>query len=113
MRQFLRRRKVERTSVTWPAVILSGSNRMPCAIIDVSAAGAKIELPSDLPDKSYVIVDCRIFGSLEGFVVWRKGRYVGIMFTEPGAAATLNPFIKGGASAGVTATVKFGRRRHS
>jgi hypothetical protein len=84
---------------------------MPCAIVDVSRGGAKLELPSEIPTQSYVILISEKFGSLEGYVAWRKGQRAGITFTDPGAAASLQPFIKAGTDEAVTATVKFGRRR--
>lgn len=76
-----------------------------------SVRGAKLELPSDVPEKSYVIVICPKFGSLDGYVAWRKGQYAGIRFTDPGAATSLRPFLGESAIATVTATVKFRRRR--
>ena len=106
-----KRRKGPRTRVTWPAVILSGPNRMPCAILDVSRDGAKLQLPSDIPPQTYVIVISEKFGSLEGYVTWRNGQLAGIKFTDPGAAISLQPLLWAAASKTARGTPKFGRRR--
>lgn len=110
MEDYPKRREGARTIVTWPAVVLSRTNRMPCAVVDVSVRGAKLEIPSDVPEKSYVLVICPQFGSLDGYIAWRKGRYAGIRFTDPGAAISLRPFLGASAETTVTATVKFGRK---
>ena len=109
------RRKAPRVPVNWPGVVLAGQKRIPCAVVDVSLGGARLDLPDDVAAKSYVILLCEKFGSLDGHVVWRKGSLAGIRFADPTAAAQLRPHVKlaagAPATAPVTATVRFGRRK--
>ena len=100
-----------RLNVNWPAVVLQGALRVPCAVVDVSRSGAKLKSSAHLSAKNYVIIVCEKFGSLDGYVVWQRGALAGIKFTDPGAAKSLRPFLDAGARNDITATVKFGRRR--
>jgi len=106
-----RRRNSVRIKVDWPAVVLFGTNRVPCAVVDVSRGGAKLHSSAHLSPKNYVIIICEKFGSLDGYVVWQRGTLAGIKFTDPGAAKSLRPFLDTGTREDVAATVKFGRRR--
>ena len=111
MSPILRRRNSLRKKVNRQAVVLAGGNRLPCEIVDLSRGGAKLRTTADVSQHSYVILVCEAFGSLEGYVMWRKGQLAGIKFTDPGAATSLGPLLAAGANTEITATVKFGRRR--
>ena len=105
------RRRGARTIVDWPAVLLRGGARLPCAIVDISRGGAKLAMPNEIPARAYVVLLSEKFGSLEGYVAWRNGHRAGIAFTDPTAAAALQPYLKTAADEPVAVTVKFGRRR--
>ncbi|MBW3560458.1 MAG: PilZ domain-containing protein [Proteobacteria bacterium] len=59
-----------------------------CTIVDLSLAGARLQLfAPDLPDRNITLVD-RETGSLQQLrIVWRAGPMVGVAFVEPSTAA--------------------------
>jgi len=68
------RRKGACVAVNRPAVLLAGRERTPCAIVDLSLGGARLDVKSDVREKSHVVVLCPNFGSLDGQVIWRNDR---------------------------------------
>jgi hypothetical protein len=77
------KRKDRRRTMHYTASIVLGDNGgLPCAILDVSDSGARLELevPAAVPDRFQLVLsgngtprrDCR--------VIWRDGKLVGVTF---------------------------------
>jgi hypothetical protein len=103
-----RRRSSARIQVGWSATALIGVQRIPCEIVNISRNGAKLRMYAGGVVSNDMILLCEKFGSLEGQVVWREGGLMGVRFTEPSAAAVLQPCL-----ASLYARAKFGRRHSS
>src|SRR5687767_4012366 len=88
------RRKSPRKSVVWPAVAHFGFMRMPCKIINLSRLGAKLEFasPPTLIDKGLVITEK--VGALSAQLIWQKGNFAGVAFTDADAVSTIEPALK-------------------
>ena len=82
-----------RVPVLWTALVVTSVTRMPCAILDISRGGAKLQLPGDVPRYSAITIVSENFGALEGCIVWREGYLAGVKFTDPGASVSLQPFL--------------------
>jgi len=82
-----------RVPVLWTALVVAGVDRMPCAIVDISRGGAKLQLPGDVPLHSSITIVSENFGALEGYIVWREGCLAGMKFTDPGASVSLQAFL--------------------
>ena len=79
-----------REEVLRPGVIVHGRSgrSLPCTIIDISAGGARLLLDApDLPEKGLTLIDQRHHSLADCGVVWRKGNFVGVMFTPPAESA--------------------------
>lgn len=71
-----------RSAVLWSGEVILGARTLPCRILNVSAAGAKIRLDSELPEGAEVRLACTRFGEVPARVVWREAGKVGLTFLE-------------------------------
>jgi hypothetical protein len=91
------RRRCRRWNVIWPAVVSHGDRQYPCTILDISERGARVEgLAGSLP-KAAVKLQCERFGSLEGWLIWTRGKVAGIGFAAAPAeiVRVLKPVVPG------------------
>ena len=74
------RRAFTRSSVVWTGRIQAGEQESDCVILNISANGAKLQLPEGavFPDDVVLYVDR--FDGLEASIRWRKGRRMGVKF---------------------------------
>lgn len=78
------RRRSRRASVLWSARIARDDEgtQNACAILNLSAGGAKLRLENDETLPTRVALDSGYFGRLDGRVIWRQGNVVGLAFLE-------------------------------
>ena len=76
------RRKLERITVLWSGTLVSGSQVIDCLIVNVSPTGAMIRVDDPSRCKTPVVLRNQRFGELAGEIIWRKGKELGIQFTE-------------------------------
>lgn len=78
-------RRHRRKAALWSAFLDTGAATFACVLLNLSEAGAMVQLAAPVaPDQKVMLVMER-YGTLRGEVVWRladKGK-VGIRFTEP------------------------------
>ena len=78
----MERRRAERVPVRLPAtIVLSKDKSLPCHTINVSASGAKLEVPRDrmLPSEFEVLVPARKLRR-RARLVWRSEDTLGVQF---------------------------------
>ena len=85
------RRRYRRTAVLWSARLATGAREIECAILNVSAGGAKIRIREHVRLHTPVTLNIDRFGDFRGEGVWRHDRELGIRFSEeaPWVAAVL------------------------
>jgi hypothetical protein len=91
------RRRSRRWNVIWPAVVAHGDRQYPCTILDISERGARVEgLAGSLP-KAAVKLQSERFGSLDGYLIWTRGKVAGIGFAAAPAeiVRVLKPVVPG------------------
>lgn len=98
------RRKNGRKRASWPVVVLDGNKRIPCGIVDISRAGARLMCSDKLPTQPTLLIVGDNFGPVECRVIWCRGSLAGIKFAESDA-------VKWAVSALAPRTATFGRRR--
>lgn len=91
------RRRTRRWNVMWPAVVTHGDRQFPCTILDISELGARLESLSGPLPKAAMTLQCDRFGSLDGRLLWTRGKTAGLKFdmcpTE--VAKMLKPMVPG------------------
>ena len=82
------RRKLERITVLWSGTLVCKGQVIDCLIVNVSPVGAMVRV--DDPDrcKTPVVLRNQRFGELAGEITWRKGKELGIQFSEGQDAVT-------------------------
>lgn len=78
----MERRRAERVPVRLPAtIVLSKHKSLPCRTVNVSASGAKLEVPRDrmLPSEFEVLVPARKLRR-RARLVWRSEDTLGVQF---------------------------------
>ena len=77
------RRQHRRKPVIWAARLETGQGTVPCSAFDVSLSGAKLRLdePVALHEPVRLVLDHH--GVIAAEAVWRRGRTLGLRFTEP------------------------------
>ena len=82
------RRRTRRASVLWSARIARDEEeaQTACAILNLSAGGARLRLATDETLPSNFALDSGHFGRIDGQVVWRRGNVVGLAFLEAAEA---------------------------
>ncbi len=100
-------RQTVRKTVNWQGVAQFGVARASCTIVNISTQGAKLQLNSRVELGPYGFVASDKFGSLNARLVWQKGSFAGVAFTESEAEEVLG----GRTKAGVQQVVpgRFGR----
>jgi PilZ domain-containing protein len=73
-------RKYRRASVHWLATLACRGASLPCVISNLSANGAKVMVEHPPEGQARVTLACPRFGALEGEIVWRSPRALGIRF---------------------------------
>jgi PilZ domain len=76
-------RKYHRSTVLWPATLISRNTMHDCVIFNISANGAKVILKAPLEGVTTVILSCPRFGDLEAEIVWRNQSSIGLRFSAP------------------------------
>lgn len=76
------RRKFERITVLWSGTLVSGVDVIDCLIVNVSPTGAMVRVDDPNRCKTPVVLRNQRFGELAGKISWRKGKELGIEFTE-------------------------------
>ncbi len=86
-------RRHRRIPVIWPGKLSQGEDGVDCAILNISAGGAKLRMVDEQSRRGLVALRSPRFGTLHGRVVWRDEAYVGLAFlNEPmHVAETLGP----------------------
>ena len=90
-------RRSRRWHVMWPAIVIGGNKRFPCTILDISESGARLEsIWGPLP-KLPLTLQCDRFGTLNGRLLWARGKNSGFSFDSlPAAVAKLlKPLVPG------------------
>lgn len=82
-------RQTPRKPVNWQAVAQFGVARASCTIVNISTRGAKLQLNSRVEMGPYGFVASDKFGSLSARLVWQKGNFAGVAFTESEAEEVL------------------------
>lgn len=82
------KRKDRRRQVAQPALLVqdSGAIIAPCTMLDVSAGGARLILPSEMDVPSqFVILLSKLHRAAKRhcYVIWTKGNQVGVRFPQP------------------------------
>jgi PilZ domain len=76
-----RNRSDKRTGVLWPAVLEADSVKLPCIVLDISAAGAKLRSTDPLAgnlNKFRLNIDS--LGAFDCAHVWERAGRVGLRF---------------------------------
>ena len=91
------RRHKKRWAVTWPARLIQGPCEWPCTILNISDRGAKLEINGEIAPGAPVVLSCKKFGHLHGYLKWRRGVRAGVAFEASPAevAAVLEPALPG------------------
>ena len=71
-----------RSTVLWSAEVIHGARIIPCRILNVSAAGAKVRIEAAIPDGTEVRISCNRFGEMPARVVWGEDGKIGLSFSE-------------------------------
>jgi hypothetical protein len=74
-------RKYRRASVHWLATLACRDASAACVISNLSATGAKVMIDNPPEGQARVTLSCARFGALEGEIVWRSPKALGIRFT--------------------------------
>ena len=80
------RRRHRRVSVLWAAALSSPGRHQDCAILNLSAGGAKIRVGDPDSCPACLSIENPRFGRLNGRVVWRQDDLLGLAFIEPSQA---------------------------
>jgi len=80
------RRRFPRTSVLWSGALAGGTEPIDCAILNLSAGGAKLRMPGATACPSRVAIQSARFGELAARVVWRRDSLLGLAFVNGPAA---------------------------
>lgn len=75
-------RRWRRVVVNWPAVLIRGDMRGGCTIVDISNGGAKVQAANSFGSDGEISLVGPSFGVIEGQIIWRKGEYVGLRFSQ-------------------------------
>ena len=77
------RRRFHRIPVLWSGRLDRGEDETRCRILNLSPAGAKLQVEDVEPWHRRVRLLSHHFGELTGHIVWRNHDQVGVAFTEP------------------------------
>lgn len=80
------RRRHRRVAVLWSGSVGSHGHKEACAILNLSAGGAKIRVGDPDACPARLSIENPRFGRLDGRVVWRRDDMVGLAFVEPAQA---------------------------
>ena len=75
------RRAHPRVPVALPAFLQANGERHAVRLLDLSAGGAKLDCPVNLPAGATVILDCGLLGRA-ALVRWQNGGIVGVAFEK-------------------------------
>jgi len=75
------RRAHPRVPVALPAFLQANGERHAVRLLDLSAGGAKLDCPVNLPAGATVILDCGLLGRA-AVVRWQNGGIVGVAFEK-------------------------------
>ena len=78
---FADRRVYPRVTVALPAFLQANGERHAVQLLDLSAGGAKLDCPFNLPAGATVILDCGLLGRA-AVVRWQNGGIVGVAFEK-------------------------------
>lgn len=71
-----------RSAVLWSGEVIYGARTLSCRILNISAAGAKVQLDGDVPDGAKLRIACARFGEMPARVIWQSGDKLGLEFLE-------------------------------
>ena len=73
-------RRHRRIPVIWPGKLSQGEAGVDCAILNISAGGAKLRMTEEQERHGLVALRSPRFGTLHGRIVWRAEAYLGVAF---------------------------------
>ena len=76
------KRRHLRSAVLWSGELVHGARILPCRILNVSAAGAKVRVEAEVPDGTEVRIACNRFGEMPARVIWCESGRLGLEFLE-------------------------------
>jgi hypothetical protein len=88
------RRKSPRKPVCWSAVAHFGATRTPCLVINISRHGAKLQVAARAEMSDFGLLITERFGTYEARLVWRKGSFAGIAFTDTHATSEVESHLR-------------------
>jgi hypothetical protein len=100
------RRRSPRKNVQWTAIVHFGAIRIPCTIVNISRHGAKLQLPADASLGTYGTIIIERHGAFEAELIWRRGEFAGIAFSDIEDTDRLAPYVR----PGLRDLPRFGRR---
>lgn len=71
-----------RLRANWPALLRRGGVGVPCTVIDVSQAGAKLLIEGEFCIDDHVWLIVEGIGPIPAVIVWRRGSHAGLRFFE-------------------------------
>ena len=80
------RRRHRRVAVLWSGALDAPGRRQDCAILNLSAGGAKLRVGDPDACPARISIENPRFGRLDGRVVWRRDDLLGMAFVEPAQA---------------------------
>ena len=90
---FADRRAGPRVAVALPAFLQAGGERHSVQLVDVSAGGAKLDCPANLPSGTAVILDCGTLAR-SAVVRWQTGGALGVCFDSELDAREISALIE-------------------
>jgi len=79
---FTNLRQEERKEVSFATTISIGDMTKECAILDISAGGAKLKTRASGDANTPIVLNLERFGEFNGVIAWARGGNLGIKFTD-------------------------------
>jgi len=84
-------RQAERLTVKWEATVACMKfDPEPCAVLDITHLGCRLQLSRDVTVGTYITVRVPDFANIEGWVAWSKAQQIGVDFSHPLPAAIVS-----------------------